>query len=177
MLFRSFFLFVGTLEPRKNLPMLMAAWEHAQSSCNAALVIAGRLRDDSAAPQRQNGLHWLGCVSDHDLAWLYSRAIAVVYPSYYEGFGLPVIEAMQCGAPVIASQCAAHLEVVADGGLLLAADQPGDWSAAISRMANDAAWRSEYAARALNRAKQFSWRNTALRTREVYQEAQARFGR
>jgi len=101
---RPYFLFVGTLEPRKNIARLIEAWREVRKSQEVDLVLAGRVRDGFAAPAPEAGLRVLGAVPEIDLPALYSGAIAFVYPSLYEGFGLPVLEAMQCGASVITSR-------------------------------------------------------------------------
>ena len=98
-----YFLFVGTIEPRKNLPLLVEAWREVRKLHPVELVVAGRRRSDAPAIAEEPGLRLLGEVPDEQLPELYSGAIAFVYPSLYEGFGLPVVEAMQCGACVIAS--------------------------------------------------------------------------
>src|SRR5207248_5900504 len=94
------FLYVGTLEPRKNIPLLLAAWRPVRDQHGIELRLAGRRREDFPALPDEPGLRILGEVSDDDLAALYSQALAFVYPSLDEGFGLPVLEAMQCGACV-----------------------------------------------------------------------------
>ncbi len=115
---RPFLLFVGTLEPRKNLPALVEAWRATRGETGADLVIAGRRRADSPPIRQYEGLRLLGEVAEAELPALYSQALAFVYPSHYEGFGLPVLEAMQCGCPVIASNDAAIAEVTNGAALL-----------------------------------------------------------
>ena len=99
-----YFLFVGTLEPRKNLPVLVEAWREVRREIPVDLVLPGRPRKDAPQFASEPGLRILGEVPDARLPELYSGAVALVYPSLYEGFGLPVLEAMQCGACVIASE-------------------------------------------------------------------------
>jgi len=163
-----YFLFVGTLEPRKNVPALIEAWRAVRRECPIDLILAGRRRDDFPPLAEEPGLRWLGEVADDDLPRLYSGASAFVYPSLYEGFGLPVLEAMQCGAPVIVSRALA--EVAADAAIY--ADTPRELAAAMRAVASRPAdWR----ARSLARAATFSWDRTARQTREVYLEAGRRF--
>ena len=100
---RPYFLFVGILEARKNITRLIEAWREVRKSQDVDLVLAGRARDDFAMPEPEEGLRILGAVREEDLPALYSSALAFVYPSLYEGFGLPVLEAMQCGTTVITS--------------------------------------------------------------------------
>ena len=96
-----YFLYVGTLEPRKNIPDLIQAWRQVWKRHNVPLVLAGRRRRDFPALSPEPGLQILGEVPDADLPGLYSGAVAAIYPSLYEGFGLPVLEAMQCGANLV----------------------------------------------------------------------------
>jgi len=167
-----YFLFVGTLEPRKNLPALLDAWRQVRRRHTVDLVLAGRRRDDFAPVPDEPGLRILGEVPDDALPGLYSNALAFVYPSHYEGFGLPVLEAMQCGGAVIASSAVA--EVAGDAAVY--ARDAREIASAMMQAATDAEWVAGLRARSLNRAGQFSWDATARATYEVYQEARKRFG-
>ncbi len=171
---RQYFLFVGTLEPRKNLHRLLNAWREVRRERDVDLVLAGRRREDFPELAPEPGLRLLGEVPDDDLPVLYSGALAFVYPSHYEGFGLPVLEAMQCGAFVITSKDAAISEVVADAGVLAGSETElvAAMKCALERPDRVAEWR----VRSLRRAKKFSWGRTARMTREVYEEAINRFG-
>jgi glycosyltransferase involved in cell wall biosynthesis len=168
----SYFLFVGTLEPRKNLETLMEAWREVRRNHAVDLVLAGRRRADAPDIRPEPGLRLAGEVADSELPALYSGALAFVYPSHYEGFGLPVLEAMQCGAPVIASRAVEE----AAGDAAIYADTTRDLASAMETLAS----RPEFAAaarqRSLARAGEFSWERTARLTRQVYEEARARFG-
>src|SRR6516164_617180 len=124
------FLFVGTIEPRKNLQALIEAWREVRRTHPVDLVLAGRRRADAPEIPAESGLRLAGEVADQELAGLYSRALAFVYPSLYEGFGLPVLEAMQCGAPVIAS-CAVK---EAAGDAAIYADTPRELASAMSEL-------------------------------------------
>lgn len=174
---KPYFLYVGTLEPRKNLGMLLDAWRAARKEIDADLVLAGRIRDDFKEVAPEPGLHVLGQVEESALPELYSAAIACVYPSLYEGFGLPVLEAMKCGAAAIASRDPAIQEVAGEAALCLDATDTKAWMEALKHAATDAEWRKAMAAKALARAAEFSWEQTAKRTREVYVEAVHRFRR
>ena len=166
-----YFLFVGTLEPRKNLPALVEAWREVRRRHKIDLWLAGRRRPDCPALPEEPGLRLLGEVGDEELPGLYSGALAFVYPSLYEGFGLPAIEAMQCGACVIASRAVAE----AGGHAAVYADGVEELTRAMVRAAEDAEWRADCGARGLARAREFSWERTARLTREVYEEACKRF--
>jgi len=168
-----YFLYAGTLEPRKNLDQLLEAWRTVRRAQPVDLVLAGRERADFPRPTPQPGLHLTGEVSDADLAQLYSGAVAVVYPSQYEGFGLPVLEAMQCGACVFISQDAALREVGGDAALSL--DGPRAWVEAMRAAAGSPQWLEERREASRVRAREFSWTRTARLTREVYEEAMRRF--
>lgn len=178
---RPYFLYVGTLEPRKNVHRIIDAWRALRLADPrfADLVLAGRTRADVEAPKSEPGLHLLGALPDDQLPALYSHAVAVLYPSLYEGFGLPVLEAMQCGALVIASKdpaivevtgglaerAAFHIEAVKSeeiAGAMKVAMVPGPMTAFIRE-------------RALRRAAEFTWEKTAEKTREVYEEARRVF--
>ena len=166
-----YFLFVGTLEPRKNLPLLVDAWSEVRRSHPVDLVLAGRRRADFSALDPAPGLHVLGEVTDEALPTLYSRALAFVYPSLYEGFGLPVLEAMQCGACVIASPAVA--EAAGDAAIYAAAGP--QLVEAMLQAVKRPEWVADYRARSLRRAAGFSWERTARLTHEVYEEARRRF--
>jgi len=166
-------LFVGTLEPRKNLDQLLMAWREARERHPIDLVLAGRRRDDFPPLTPEPGLKVLGEVPDEQLAELYSGALAFVYPSAYEGFGLPVLEAMQCGACVIASRAVAE----AGGDAVAYADSVPELAEAIGLAASRPEWVAERRALSLARASLFSWDRTARATYEVYLEARRRFGK
>jgi glycosyltransferase involved in cell wall biosynthesis len=166
-----YFLFVGTLEPRKNLPSLLKAWREVRRGHAVDLVIAGRTRSDFPGLTEEPGLRLMGEIPDEALPSLYSGALALVYPSLYEGFGLPVLEAMQCGAPVITTSALA--EVAGDAAIY------ADDSAALVRAMREAVMsphrRAEWSARSLARARGFSWERSARLTHSVYLEAVKRF--
>jgi glycosyltransferase involved in cell wall biosynthesis len=167
---RPYFLFVGTLEPRKNIARLIEAWRLVRKTQEVDLVLAGRIRDDFTPPVAEPGLRVLGAVPEEDLPALYSGAFACVYPSLYEGFGLPVLEAMQCGATVIASRDPAIVEVA--GGAAVHVDAT-DVRALAEAMRARPVMRDE----ALARAALFSWSITARKTKEVYDAARGFFGK
>jgi glycosyltransferase involved in cell wall biosynthesis len=166
-----FFLFVGTREPRKNIARLVEAWRDVRRTVLVDLVLTGRARTAHPPIPEEPGLRVLGEVPDSELPGLYSGALACVYPSLYEGFGLPVLEAMQCGALVITSRDPAILEVSGDAAVHVNAE---DTAALAETMRAVASFPENFAAiraKTLARAAQFSWQKTARHTREVYDAA------
>ena len=165
---KPYFLFVGTLEPRKNLPALVEAWRETRAETGADLRIAGRTRADFVPIPPLEGIEQLGEVSDDILPRLFSGALAFVYPTLYEGFGLPVLEAMQCGCPVITSRDPAVMEVA--GGAAIHAGNARELADAMRAIAAKPELRQQMRERGLARAAQFSWARTARETRSLYQE-------
>ncbi len=172
---RPYFLCVSTLEPRKNLGVIVDAWRQVRGRFDVDLVLAGCRRDDFPAIAEEDGLRLPGAVADADLPGLYSGAAAFLYPSSYEGFGLPLLEAMQCGAAVFTSSDAALVEVGGEAAVQLDADDPRQWAEAMTAVLSRPEWRASLQAGGLRRAAQFEWGKTARATREVYDEAIRRF--
>jgi glycosyltransferase involved in cell wall biosynthesis len=168
-----YFLYAGALEPRKNLNGLIEAWREVRRKHPVDLVIAGKRRAGFPELPREPGLIMAGEVSDGDLAGLYSGAIAAVNPSHYEGFGLPVLEAMQCGACVFISKDAALREVAGDAGVSLEGEKA--WVEAMCAAVTQREWLQERRESSLARARAFSWERSARLTHHVYQEAVRRF--
>jgi glycosyltransferase involved in cell wall biosynthesis len=166
-----YLLFVGTREPRKNIARLLEAWRDVRRTSPIDLVLAGRARADSPALPEEPGLRVLGEVPDADLPALYSGALACVYPSLYEGFGLPVLEGMQCGALVITSRDPAILEVSHGAALHVDASDTSALAEAMRAVAAEPGKFAHLRERAVSRASEFTWRETARRTREVYDAA------
>lgn len=180
----TFALFVGTLEPRKNLPTLLRALRsvldrHAQRRHTDAdppsLVIAGArgwLDSDIFALVRDlrlgNAVHWLGPVDTRILVWLYNACRLYLHPELYSGFGLPILEAMQCGAPVVAANVASLPEVAGNAGLLLPPEDVAAWADAWSALWHSSTRRDQLRRAGVQRAAQFSWANTARQTLAVY---------
>jgi glycosyltransferase involved in cell wall biosynthesis len=170
-----YLLYVGTLEPRKNLPLLLDVWREVRKQHPIDLVLAGRRREDFPQLPAEAGLHLKGLTGEQELPRLYSGAFAVVYPSYYEGFGLPVLEAMQCGAAVIASHDPAISEVAGVAAILVDANDPRAWLDALTSLLEQPDRIAAVREKALARAAEFSWAKTAQLTREVYGHAVKRF--
>lgn len=170
-----YFLFVGTIEPRKNISRLIEGWREVRKAHRVDLVIAGRTRADAAPIAPEGGLRLMGAVADQELPALYSGALAVVYPSLYEGFGLPVLEAMQCGAAVITSRDPAIMEVAGGAAICVDVADPKAILNALRAVAEDPAAFAALRDSAQNRAAEFSWKRTAQLTIEVYDTARRIF--
>jgi glycosyltransferase involved in cell wall biosynthesis len=177
-----FLLHVGDLHERRNLPMLvdalLAARRHFGALAALSLVVVGldrgvsdglcEMAADAGAPE---AVVALGVVDEGRLHALYRGATALMYPSLYEGFGLPLIEAMASGTPVIASHEASIPEVLGGAGMLLDPHDSASWRDAIIRIVNDESLRGDLRARGLARAATYTWQRTARLTLDVYREA------
>jgi glycosyltransferase involved in cell wall biosynthesis len=161
----NYFLHVGTLQPRKNLLRLMDAFAASQlPSAMCALVLAGRpgwLSAPILEKARAHNIRLLDYVPDDDLAGLYSGATAFVFPSLYEGFGFPVLEAMACGVPVICSNTSSLPEVAGDAALLVDPLDIAALASAMTRLFVDEALRTKLVARGYEQIKKFSWATAA----------------
>ena len=168
-----YILCVASDKPHKNVGTLVEAWRRSASGrCEAAplLVLAGH-RDRGVLSFDHPAIRDLGAVAEADLPALYSDALIFVYPSRYEGFGLPPLEAMACGAAVICSRAGSLPEVVGDAALLIDPDDPGALAAAIDRVLADTALRAALSDAGRRRAATFSWRRAAEETLKVYARA------
>jgi glycosyltransferase involved in cell wall biosynthesis len=170
-------LFVGTIEPRKNVPTLLRAlWQLGQCyKQDVRLVLAGGrgwLFEDAFAVVEeldlQDRVHFVGRVSSEDLLYLYNAADLLTLPAFYEGFGLPPLEAMACGLPVVVSNVASLPEVVGDAGLLVDPHDVDELTVAMWRVLNDDALRQEMREKGLRQATRFSWERAARETLEIY---------
>jgi glycosyltransferase involved in cell wall biosynthesis len=179
---REYLLFVGTLEPRKNVAGLLEAYaalpEELRRRVPLALVGAWgwkmeQLAELIAVHHIQSQVRLLGYVTDAELAALYTGCAALVWPTFYEGFGLPPLEAMSCGCPVIVSRVTSLPEVVGDGGVLLPPTDVPAWTEAMRRMVEDPAWANEWRTRGTAQAAKFSWRRCAEETLACYDRALA----
>jgi glycosyltransferase involved in cell wall biosynthesis len=173
----SYFLFVGTFEPRKNLPGLLDAYHLLRESLPDAppLVLVGTrgwLYESIFARVAELGLEthvcWLENLSAIDLPAVYNGATALITPSFYEGFGLPALEAMACGVPTIVSNRGSLPEVVGDTGLLIDPDRPDDLADAMRRILIDSDLRQRSSEAGRTRAASFTWRHTAEIALSVY---------
>lgn len=171
-----FILFVGTIEPRKNIPVLVEAYERIRKAgrpeklvilgkqgwhCSGSL---GRIRTSPFA----GDIHVKGFTDSETLSWHYHHASAFVYPSLYEGFGLPVLEAMQCGCPVIASNTSSLPEIVGSAGLMAPPAQAAEFARHLLDVLSNPALAAGLSRRGRDQALSFSWRKTAGQTLDIY---------
>jgi glycosyltransferase involved in cell wall biosynthesis len=177
-----YLLYLGGFDQRKNLPTLLRAFALLANKQQTRLVIAGQLPERNTPlfpdPRRLVGelemeerVVFTGWVPEEDKPALYSGAMVFVFPSLYEGFGLPVVEAMACGTPVVVSNCSSLPEVVGEGGLLVEPTDVEALTEAMELLLSDDALRAELGQKALAQAAKFSWKQTALETLAVYQKA------
>ncbi|MBX5491097.1 MAG: glycosyltransferase family 4 protein [Chloroflexi bacterium] len=172
-----FILSIGMIEPRKNWQGLIRAYSQARARHRLPhqLVLAGprgwlweNIFEERERSPFRNDIIFLGYVADADLPALYSAADVFAFPSLYEGFGLPPLEAMACGTPVVVSDAASLPEVVGDAGLTVPAEDTDALAAALARLLLDDALRAQLAAAGRARAAQFTWGAAAVRQLEVY---------
>jgi glycosyltransferase involved in cell wall biosynthesis len=178
---RDYVLAVGSIQPRKNLVRLVKAYAALRGAHTGnrypQLVLAGKcgwLYDETFRALEQTGVKdsvvLTGYVPETDLPALYSGALCFVYPSFFEGFGLPPLEAMKCGAPVIVGDATSLPEVVGDAALKVDPYDVSAIAAAIDGLINNSELRRELSVKGLRRAKMFDWKDTAQRTLKVYEQ-------
>jgi len=168
-----YLLSVGVLQPRKNLPRLMEAFEQVKNQhpdWPHQLVIVGKEGWGEESKSESSTTVFTGYVDDEDLPALYAGASAFAYPSLYEGFGLPIIEAMAAGAPVITSDCGAMREVAGDAAELVNPLSIESIARGLERVLGDAARRRDLGTKGTARAAQFTVKNQATATLKVYEE-------
>ena len=180
-------LYLGGFDVRKNVATVLAACHRAAPAIgeDCPLVIAGRLPTEDTPftpnPRRlaqeygmdERLVHFTGFVDDADKPALYRDAVAFVFPSRYEGFGLPPLEALACGTPVVGSNASSIPEVVGNAGVLRPPDDAEGMADALARLATNADFRAELSRRALAQAARFSWERTAQKTLAAYRDASA----
>jgi glycosyltransferase involved in cell wall biosynthesis len=174
-------LYLGSNKPHKNLGRLVEAWARLQPQ-SMPLAIAGawdgrfpEARQQAAALSLGGQVRWLGPVPEADLPALYSGAMLFVFPSLYEGFGLPVLEAMACGTPVVCSNSSSLPEVAGDAALLADPMHTEALASAICLALKDESLRQEMQERGLRQAQRFSWKQTAQSSLEVYRTGLAAY--
>jgi glycosyltransferase involved in cell wall biosynthesis len=175
-----FLLYVGTIEPRKNLERLIEAYylyKGEEPNSELKLVLAGGkgwlyegILTRVQELHLEKDIVFTGYVDGEDLPFLYNMAVAFIYPSLYEGFGLPPLEAMSCGTPVISSNTSSIPEVVGEAGILVDPYQVNDLAAAIYKVAGSVSLQNELSQKGLERAQLFSWKKCAEETLQVYRE-------
>jgi glycosyltransferase involved in cell wall biosynthesis len=173
-----FVLFLGALEPRKNVARLIEAYSALPDILQRqfSLVIAGSkgwlsetIRDEVARRGLSGRVRFIGYVRQEDIAALYSLATVFAYPSLYEGFGLPVLEAMACGTPVLTSNVSSLPEVAGGAALLVSPTDVGDIAEGLAQMLEDTAFTAKLSARGLEWVTRFSWDRCARETLAVYE--------
>jgi glycosyltransferase involved in cell wall biosynthesis len=169
-----FVLGVGTIEPRKDWPLLIRAYERCLETVRGlSLVIAGAdgwgtQATYEAARRAAGRVRLLGRVADGDLPWLYSAALVFAYPSVYEGFGLPAVEALACAAPTVVADASCSREVVGDAAIVVPPGDTDAWAGALVAIAADEPLRSELARRGPERAARYTWARCAEALERVY---------
>jgi glycosyltransferase involved in cell wall biosynthesis len=178
---KSYFLYVGSIEPRKNLEKLIQAYAACSSAGEIPLVLAGLPRWKSNGVLERVSTYsgpgrilLPGFVSDEDLPRLYSNALAFVYPSLYEGFGLPPLEAMACGVPVITSRNSSLPEVAGEAAFYVDPKDIEELAHALDQLATDSSLRSSLSARGRARAAEFTWDQTAKCVLKCLKDLEAR---
>jgi glycosyltransferase involved in cell wall biosynthesis len=173
---KPYLLFVGTLEPRKNIPFLVKTFENLRDF-DGQLVLAGGLgwkyepilAAINSSSRRDDIVH-LHHADDVQLMALYSGASVFVFPSFYEGFGFPPLEAMACGTPVVSSTGGSLPEILADAAMLVDGFEVEEWTAALNRVLSDTALAGSLRNAGRKRSAEFTWETTAARTLEVYRK-------
>lgn len=177
-----YLLYLGGFDLRKNLAVLFEALALLpKTKASLPLVIAGKMPERETAffphPRRlaseagvEEKVQFIGWVTEEDKPALYCGASIFLFPSLYEGFGLPPLEAMACGTPVIAANSSSLPEVIGEGGMLVAPQDARAWAEAIALLLENLGEREEWGARGKEQAQRFSWRKTAEETRAVYEE-------
>jgi len=175
---RNYFLYIGRQDPYKNLQRLITAFSALPNRNDYELWLAGPY-DQRYSPLLEIQTQELGIshlvkflnyVSYDELPIIINQAIALVFPSLWEGFGLPVLEAMACGTPVITSNISSLPEVAGDAAILINPYNPGEITAAMTTIINDSETRKQLSEKGLKRANQFSWEKTGLATVEVLKQ-------
>lgn len=171
---RPYVLTVGTIEPRKNVPFLIEAFER-MVDFDGYLVVAGMrgwkfepILSRIASSSRSADIRYMEHVDDYHLSALYAGAELFMFPSFYEGFGFPPLEAMKAGTPVLSSPGGSLAEVLGDGATIMDTSSPDQWSEKAMELLSSSEVRATMVARGSARAGQFTWNKTAQRTLDVY---------
>ena len=162
-----FILCVGTIQPRKNIETLLEAWAMMRDRPDLVLVGAWGWHFDSIRARMERmgpAVHHLPALDPTDLPAVYNLARVLAHPAWYEGFGLPPLEAMACGTPVVVSDRSSLPEVVEDAGIVVPADEPEAWTKALEQVLGDSELAADLRHRGILRAAQFSWSRAARLT-------------
>ncbi|MGC8739292.1 MAG: glycosyltransferase family 4 protein [Candidatus Hydrogenedens sp.] len=173
----KYILFAGTLEPRKNIPSLIRAWSNIAHKIHHDLVIIGRtgwktrsIEEIINKSEHRERIHRLGYILDEDFPVIISGADIFMYISFYEGFGLPPLEAMSCGTPVIASNCGTFPEILGDKALLVDPHDIQHIAESIHYLCEDNTKRQDMSQNGMIYVKNFTWEKTAQQTLETYKK-------
>ena len=174
---KPFILFLGTLEPRKNVLTLLKAFAGIGDQIPHDLVLVGQkgwkwepIFKEMERPALKHRVRWVGYVPDSERALFYNAAGFLVYPSWYEGFGMPLLEAMQCGCPVITSRVSAMPEVVGEAALLIDPNSVEGLQGAMLRLVQESGLAEKLSKAGFEQAKKFSWETSAKITLEVFEK-------
>ena len=172
-----FILFLGTLEPRKNVLTLLKAFGEIMDQIPHDLVLVGQkgwkwepIFQEMERPKLKQRVHWIGYIPDQERVYFYNAAGLLAYPSWYEGFGMPLLEAMQCGCPVITSRVSSMPEVVGEAGLLIDPHREEDLQGAMLRLVHEPELRESLRTAGFKQAQKFSWETSAKITLEVFEK-------
>lgn len=173
---KPYFLYLGELRPHKNVERVIQAFMQFKTQTapddDIRLIVAGKPHKSFVMPAdaRRDDIIFTGYVKDDDAYTLYSNALAFCLPSLYEGFGLPILEAMKCGCPVITSDCSSTAEVAGEAGVLVDPLNVTQIADAMKRIYTDESFRKELVEKGHAREKEFSWGTAAEKTLEIYRE-------
>ena len=166
----DYLLYVGTVEPRKNLLRLIEAFTQLDQELKLVIVGVSGWDNRAVYKSKNPNIIFTGYVSEEDLPAFYCNAKLLIYPSLYEGFGLPILEAMNCGCPVITSNISSMPEVAGDAALLVDPYNVEEIKSAAQKLLSDGMLRKKMVARGFRQARRFSWEKTADETLQVYQK-------
>jgi len=178
----NFIFYLGTIEPRKNIPAIVKAYDQLRSLKNPQLdkyklVIAGgkgwkieNILDDMRKARFTNDIIFTSCITNEDKAAVYTLASLFVYPSFFEGFGIPVLEAMRCGVPVVTSNCSSLPEVVDQGAIMIDPDKPEELYLAMKEILLNREFHSQLSQQGLRQAVRFNWRTSAREALELFEK-------
>jgi len=170
---KEYFLCLSTLEPRKNIAGIIDAYLDWQedTKVDVGLVIAGKeypgIFSETKLKKHPN-IHITGFIDEEDKALLYQHALAFLYPSFYEGFGLPILEAMQCGTPVVTSDATSMPEVAGEAAILVNPNESKDLKSAMHEIYRDEQLRTSLIEKGFKQAKKFSWKKAAKELKGLF---------